>query len=89
MEALKMLEPLVGKLAWAVLRGLGAGNSPRLPYTLGRGHVQKVLLLDTLRQALKTACFGDELLRGKPRSIIAIPNRRQQPRFGPYERSGS
>ncbi len=33
MEALKMLEPLVGKLAWTVLRGLGAGNSPRLPYT--------------------------------------------------------
>ena len=24
-------------------------------------HVQKVLLLDTLRQALKTACFGDKI----------------------------
>ena len=33
-EALKMLEPLVGKLAWAVLRGLGSGNRPWLPYTL-------------------------------------------------------
>ena len=27
----------------------------------GRGHVQKVLLLDTLRQALETACFGDKI----------------------------
>ena len=29
--ALEMLEPCAGKLARTVLRGLGAGNSPRLP----------------------------------------------------------
>ena len=28
--AFEGLEPLAGKLAWAVLRGLGAGNSPWL-----------------------------------------------------------
>ncbi len=27
----------------------------------GRGQVEKELLLDTLRQALKTACFGDKI----------------------------
>ena len=40
MEALKMLEPLVGKLAWAVLRGLGSGNRPWLPDTLRRAKMK-------------------------------------------------